>query len=62
MSTKEQPFYTQTVCTVDGDCSFWMGLDDDGDMIIQVKNEDDLMVHEVRIVADGFAEPEALLN
>ncbi len=58
MSTPEQPFYTQTVVTVDGTVNFWMGLDDDGDMIIQIKNQDNLLVHEVRITADKFEEPE----
>ncbi len=58
MSSPEQPYYSQTVLVIDGDCNFWMGLDDDGDMIIQVKTDSGLMVHEVRIKADGFAEPE----
>ncbi len=58
MSTPEQPFYSQTVLVIDGTCNFWMGLDDDEDMIIQVKNQNNLMVHEIRIKADKFAEPE----
>lgn len=56
MSSPEQPFYTQTVCVIDGNCNFWMGTDDDGDLIIQIKNEDGLMVHEVRIKSDGMEE------
>lgn len=58
MSTPEQPFYSQTVLIIDGDCNFWMGTDDEGDMIIQIKTDSGLMVHEVRIKADGFKEPD----
>ena len=57
MSTPEQPFYSQTVLIIDGTCNFWMGQNDDGEMIIQIKNQDNLMVHEVRIRADKFEEP-----
>ena len=60
MSTPEQPFYSQTVLIIDGDCNFWMSTDDDGDMIIQIKTESGLMVHEVRIKADSYAQPETI--
>lgn len=60
MSSPEQPFYTQTVLIIDGNCNFWMGTDDEGDVIIQIKTDSGLMVHEIRIKADEFGKLEPI--